>query len=197
MQRIDTHISDDDIFEAMKDIPGYLDITPKDFKELYQLACKHTLSRIARSMRAKDIMTRQVFSVKPDTPLKNVAELMGKRGISGLPVVDDNRRVTGIISERDFLSKMGDSTTKNFMTLIALCLQNKGCLAIAIRAHKAEDIMTIPVISVGENTTALEIHTLFNGKKINRVPVVDQEGVLHGIVTRADMLSISFNIDQG
>ena len=196
-QLVDIRISDDDIYEAMKDIPGYLDITPKDFKEVYQLACQHTLNRIASSIRASDIMTKQVVFVKPDLPLRKVAELMGKHGISGLPVVDEQKRVVGVISERDFLFKMGDSDMNNFMTVIANCLQNKGCLAVPIRAQKAADIMTTPAISVKENATVLEINNVFQEKQINRVPVVDQKDFLQGIVTRADILNISLNIESG
>jgi len=194
---VEIRISDDDIYEAMKEIPGYLDITPKDFKEVYHLACQHTLNRIASSIRAKDIMTKQVFSVNPDTPLKEVAELMGKQGIAGLPVVDEHQRVVGVISERDFLSKMGDSETCNFMTVIANCLENKGCLAIPIRAQKAADIMTKPPITIKENATVLEINNVFKEKQINRVPVVDQKESLQGIVTRADVLNISLNMERG
>lgn len=197
MQPFDIRISDEDICAAMKDITGYLDITPGDFKDLYHHACKHALTRIATAIKAGDIMTKQVFSVRPATPLREVAELMGKHGISGLPVVDENKKVVGVISERDFLSRMGDSTTKNFMTLIADCLQNKGCIAISIRAQKAEDIMTAPAISVKGNTTVLDIRKIFRERQINRVPVVDQENVLCGIVTRADILNISFNLDRG
>ena len=194
---VEIKISDNDIYEAMKEIPGYLDITPKDLKEVYHLACQHTLNRIASSIRAKDIMTKEVFFVKPDTPLKEVAELMGKYGVAGLPVVDAHKRVVGVISERDFLSKMGDSDTNNFMTVIANCLENKGCLAIPIRAQKAADIMTKPAITVKENATVLEINNVFREKQINRVPVVDQKESLQGIVTRADILNISLNMERG
>jgi len=196
-QLVDIRISDDDIYEAMKDIQGYLDITPKDFKEVYQLASQHTLNRIASSIRARDIMTKQVVFVEPDLPLRKVAELMGKHGISGLPVVDEQERVVGVISERDFLLKMGDSDKNNFMTVIANCLENKGCLAIPIRAQKAADIMTTPAISVKENATVLEINNVFQEKQINRVPVVDQKDFLQGIVTRADILNISLDIENG
>ena len=83
-------ISDDDIYEAMKDIPGYLDVTPGDLKELYAHAYRHALERIACSVRASDLMTRKVHSVNKETPLKDVAELMAKNEISGVPVLDRN-----------------------------------------------------------------------------------------------------------
>jgi CBS-domain-containing membrane protein len=63
-------ISDEDIYSAMKAIPGYLDITPGDFKEVFRLAYQHAIDRFARSVKAKDVMTRNVIYVTRKTPLK-------------------------------------------------------------------------------------------------------------------------------
>jgi CBS domain-containing protein len=181
-------ISDEDIIEAMKEISGYLDITPGDFKEVYQTAYRHAMSRISSSVKAKNIMTTKVFSVKRATPVAAIAELMAKNIISGVPVIEENGKVAGIISERDFLSGMGVEGAKTMMGIIADCLKNKGCMAISIRALTAGDIMTSPAITVFENTTVSEIAGIFNEKNINRVPVTDSEGNLIGIVSRADLL---------
>ena len=62
-------IKDEDILEAMRNIPGYLDITPGDFKEIYRLAFQHALERLGRAVTAAEIMTTDVVAVKPDTPL--------------------------------------------------------------------------------------------------------------------------------
>ena len=91
----------------MKEIPGYLDITPRDFKEIYSLAYRQALSRLFREITAATIMTRDVVVVSEETPLAEVAAVMGERGISGVPVVDKSGRVTGIISEKDFLTAHG------------------------------------------------------------------------------------------
>ena len=84
-------ISDGDIYEAMKEIPGYLDITPADLKEIYRHAFRHARERINRPVKAAAIMTRIVHHVRVDTPLKEVAELMARRRISGVPVLDAGR----------------------------------------------------------------------------------------------------------
>jgi CBS domain-containing protein len=181
-------LSDDDVYQAMRDIPGYLDITPEDFRHIYTIACRKAFQRIMQSIRAKDIMTAKVVSVTYATPLEEVAHLMGHEGVSGLPVVDESRKVVGVISDKDFLRALGEGSARNFMAVIAKCLSNKGCLVMPIRAHKARDIMTSPATTVGENATVLEINTLFHEKKINRVPVVDSAAVLTGIVTRGDLL---------
>ncbi len=181
-------ISDADIYEAMKDIQGYLDITASDLKEVYRHAFRHAMDRIASSVKAKEIMTTVVHTVRMDTPLRDVAELMAENGISGLPVLDDTGRVAGVISEKDFLSRMGASDKAHVMGIIAASLGGKGCLAMPIRSTMASDIMASPAITVHEDTSAFEIIDLFNKKNINRVPVVDRSDKLAGIVSRADIL---------
>jgi CBS-domain-containing membrane protein len=184
--RID--ISDNDIFEAMKDIPGYLDITPGDIKELYSYAYRHAINRLAGSIRADDIMTRQVVSVQRQTPLTDVALLMAEKGVSGVPVIDKDRKVAGVISEKDFLSRMGAKDTRSFMSVVSECLKGKGCVALSIRARKAEDIMSSPAVTVHKDTTLIQIKEIFTKKRINRVAVVDKNGFLIGIISREDIV---------
>ena len=184
-------LSDDDIYEAMKDIQGYLDITPADLKAIYKFAYRHAWKRITGSVNARDIMTKQVFSVKRETPLTEVAELMAKENISGLPVVAEDGKPAGIISEKDFLSHMGSRDKNHFMSVVAECLTGKGCVAAPIRSQKAEDIMTSPAVTVEEDTPSIEIANIFTGKNINRVPVIARDGRLTGIVSRADIVRAS------
>ena len=185
-------ISDEDILKAMKDIPGYLDITPGDFKDLYQFAHNRAVDRLSRLIKARDVMTQKVIAVQGDTPSGEVALLMAEHGIAGVPVLDGNQKVMGVISEKDFLFHMGGENTRSFMDVVARCLQNKGCVAITMRQQKAEDIMTSPPITVGESTPVSKIAALFNDKGINRIPVTDETGSLLGIVARADILHVSF-----
>jgi CBS domain-containing membrane protein len=181
-------LTEADVLEAMQEIPGYLDITPRDFKEIYNHAYRRALSRLLREITAVMIMTRDVVVVSEDTPLAEVAAAMGEHGISGVPVVDRNGRVTGIISEKDFLTGMGVTGPQNFMTLVANCLAIKGCVALPIKKQTARDIMTAPPITVTPDTNIKEIAVLFTSRKVNRVPVVDNDGKILGIVTRANLL---------
>jgi CBS domain-containing membrane protein len=185
-------ISDDDIFEAMRDIPGYLDITPGDFKEVYLKAYQQALMRLTRSVLTASVMTREVVFVRESAPLKEVAELMAAKKISGVPVLDDEGQVAGVISEKDFLAVMGAGQADSFMMVIAQCLLGKGCLAAPYRAKFAKDIMTSPAVTVKPETPILEVAALLTEKKINRAPVVDAEGRMVGIVSRADVLKSSF-----
>jgi CBS-domain-containing membrane protein len=181
-------LEDEDILEAMQEITGYLDITPGDFKEVYRLAYRRALERLSRAVTAKEIMTREVVSVATDTPLAEVAEAMGQRGVSGVPVLDQAGKVAGMISEKDFLTQMGVLEPKNFMSLVARCLKSKGCVALPIKKQKAEDIMNSPAVTVGADTPVKEIAAVFTAKGINRVAVTDSQGRLLGIVSRGDIV---------
>jgi CBS domain-containing membrane protein len=181
-------LKEEDIFAAMKEIPGYLDITPRDFKEIYALAFQHALERLDQEVTVAEIMSRQVVWVKPDTPLTEVAEAMGQQGVSGVPVVDENRRVVGVISEKDFLRGMGVHESQNFMTLVASCLRTKGCVALPIKKQTAGDLMSAPAVTVLPGTRVKDLAELFAARHINRAPVTDAEGRLVGIVSRGDLV---------
>lgn len=181
-------LSEEDVLKAMKDIPGYLDITPGDFKEIYSFAYRHAVERHIHSTRAQDAMTEEVVFVNRTTPLKDVADILNRHDISGVPVVDDENKVVGVISEKDFLFNMGAKETRTFMGVVAHCLKNKGCVAISMQKQKAQDIMSSPAVTVSENTLVSEIAGIFTEKKINRTPVTDPNDILIGIVTRTDIV---------
>ena len=184
-------ISEDDVLEAMKDIKGYLDITPGDFKELYRHVFRHALERVLKKFKTGDVMTRDVFSVYRETSTEEIAQLMSAKGVTGLPVIDKENRVIGIISETDFLSQLGSKAPQSFMDVIAQCLKSKGCVALPMLKQRAEDIMTSPVVTVMEDIPVTEIAAIMTDKKINRVPVTDREGRLIGLVSRADIVQTS------
>jgi CBS domain-containing protein len=181
-------ISDDDIYEAMKDISGYLDITPSDFKEVYLKAYRHAVLRLTRSVKAVEIMTKDVAAVFGDTPLKDVAQIMSENNVSGVPVIDADGKVIGVVSEKDFLSVMGGRKASTLMELIAQCLKGKSCLAVPVLEQMAADIMSSPAVTVREDTPVMEIAELLTQKGVNRVPVVDNNGRITGIVSREDVV---------
>jgi CBS domain-containing membrane protein len=181
-------LNEDDILEAMKKIPGYLDITPHDFKEIYLMAYQMAVTRLSRQITAAEIMTRDVVLVREETPLAEVAAAMGARGISGVPVVAENGGVVGIISEKDILRRMGVAGRQNFMTVVAACLITKGCVSLPSQYQVAKDLMTSPALVIKPTTSVQEISILFAARGVNRVPVVDEAGKLVGIVSRGDLV---------
>jgi CBS domain-containing membrane protein len=140
-------LSDDDIVAAMAEVQGYLDITPGDFREIYHFAYGHAVSRLTHRVRARDVMTHNVVVVTADVALAEVAAIMARHGVSGVPVVDSERRVVGVISEKDFLSRMGAERSGSFMEVVADCLTKRGCVAIPMRQESAAEVMTTPAIT--------------------------------------------------
>lgn len=188
-------ISDEDIYEAMRDIQGYLDITPGDFKEVYLKAFRHAIERLTRGVKAEEVMTRDVAHVTRQTPLKDVARIMAVRGVSGVPVLESDSKVAGVISEKDFLAAMGARVAKSIMEVVAQCLGGNSCLAAPSRAKSAEDIMNRPAVTVGPETPVIEVADILTRNRINRVPVVDSDGHLIGIVSRADVVRWSTGLE--
>ncbi|MGC2064495.1 MAG: CBS domain-containing protein [Thermodesulfovibrionales bacterium] len=185
---VSVDISDDDVVEAMKEIGGYLDITPGDLKDVLRVAHLQARKRIANSVRAENIMTAKVLTVHEDTPLKDVADLMAEHRISGVPVLSHTGKITGMISERDFLSRMGSAGSISVMGMIAGLMKGQECPAALLHSLTAADIMSSPAITVTVSMTLFEIMELFSSRKINRAPVVDADNRLQGIVSRGDIV---------
>ena len=181
-------LSDEDILRAMKEMGGYIDITAGDFQTIYRLAHRLALKRLVGAVRAGDLMTREVVFVERTATLADVAETMARHNISGVPVLGENGGVAGMLSERDFLKHILPEGPGSFIGLIAECLQSKGCLAVPIRKQSAGDIMTSPAVAVHEDTPLTEIIRLFREHRINRTPVLNEQGKLVGIVSRADVI---------
>lgn len=180
-------ISEEDIYEAMKTVSGYLDITPEDFQLLYRIAFQYAIKRIQTAVKAKDIMTKNVISGRLNTPVVEIASIMAENHVSGIPIVNETNDVVGLISEKDFLRNMNNHAT-NFMELVAECLKKNVCAVISVRKRLAKDIMTSPAITVKGDTPIIALTKLFHEKGINRVPIVSDENKLIGIVSRADLV---------
>ena len=181
-------ITDEDIVEAMKKIPGYLDITPSDFMEIYGVAFKHALSRLKDAIKAEEIMTQKVIFVYEQTPLADVIKKMAEHEISGIPVLKEDQTISGVISEKDILKQMNDDKTLSFMRVILQCLETRGCIARDLKKFSAADIMTFPPVTVKGRTPVSEVADIMDRLNINRVPVVDDNSRLVGIIAQSDLV---------
>src|SRR3954469_11880535 len=148
-------------------------------------------------MRAMDVMTTNVITVNPDTSVQEMAQILSERGISGVPVVDAQNRLVGIVSEGDLLHRveMGTDRRPDRRTgrRRSWWLDTVGSdeeLARAyVKSHgrTAKDVMTSGVTSVSETIELADIANLLETKRIKRVPVV-RDGKLVGIVSRANLV---------
>ena len=143
-------------------------------------------------MLAKDIMTADVITVAADERVEAVAKMLIDNKISGIPVVDQDKHVLGIVTEKDLLIKASELKVPFYITLFdsIIFLENPARFSSNLKkysASKVKDIMTQKVEVVDENTSVYEIAEIMQNKKINRLPVV-RNNKLIGIVTRNDVL---------
>ncbi len=186
--------TDADVMEAMKSLSSYIDITPADFRELYRVAFRLAVERFTRSVTAGDIMSETVVTVNPENTVDEVVRIMSEGGVSGVPVVDPDGRVVGILSEKDVIRRLLGGRTGSIMTLATECLRSKRCMCAKVSEIKAGEVMTAPVVTVRAEATLAELARLISEKQVNRLPVTDADGRLLGILARNDIVDAMMRI---
>ena len=138
---------------------------------------------------ARDLMTPDVVTVPPETPVMAMARLLSDRGISAVPVVDPAGVVLGIVTEADLIRRLAGEEDKPSSWFGALFSDPASQAERFARTHgvTAKDLMTEKVVAVTPETTAAHIAHMMEEQKIRRV-VVQEGDKLHGIVSRADLL---------
>jgi CBS domain-containing protein len=140
-------------------------------------------------MRAIDAMTSRVVTATPQTTVQDAAKLMINNRISGIPIIDEDRRLVGIVTEGDFLRRAETGTERERSRWSEWFSPNSRLAAEYIKSHarRVADVMSGDVVSVTELATLGEIADLMETRRIKRVPVL-HDGKLVGIVSRADLL---------
>jgi len=144
-------------------------------------------------MRAMDVMTPHVITIDPDASVQALARLLCERGISGVPVVDSDGQMVGIVSEGDLLHRAETGTERRIEHRRSRWLDTIASdddLARAyVKSHgrKVRDVMTANVISVPDTMELADVATLLEAKRIRRVPVV-HDGIIIGIISRANLV---------
>ncbi|MGW1953158.1 CBS domain-containing protein [Streptomyces sp. NPDC001920] len=140
----------------------------------------------------RDVMTRDVAAVGRDVAFKDIVRTLQDRGVSALPVVDGAGRVLGIVSEADLLPKeeFRDSDPDRYTQLRRLSdLEKAGSVT-------ADELMTRPALTVLPDATLAQAARTMARTRVKRLPVVDAQGRLEGIVSRADLLKVFLRGDE-
>jgi len=141
---------------------------------------------------AKDIMTKNVIAVTPDTTVERLAKLMTEHKISGMPVLDENGKLVGIVTENDLISRNKRLHIPTVMTIFdaIIYLERPKKLEEEMRkmmGTSVSDICTKRVITIKEDTPLIEIATIMSEKKVHLLPVMRGEELV-GIVGKADLV---------
>jgi CBS domain-containing protein len=140
-------------------------------------------------MKAQDIMTRDVATVSPDTSVRDIAALMMKKHISGVPVLADDGSVVGIVSEGDLLHRAEVGTERRRKWWFRTFADSDALAREYAKAHglRARDVMSRYVVSVRADTELRDVADILDTQHIKRVPVL-QEGRVVGVITRRDLV---------
>jgi len=135
-------------------------------------------------MKIRSVMATAVVTVTPETSLKDAAAKLVRFGISGMPVIDGDKHVLGVLSEADILAKEAGGTPREGMLTWLL---DGGVSRGRLDARTVEEAMTAPALTIGPERTVREAATRMLDDGVNRLPVVEND-VLVGIVSRADLV---------
>ena len=132
-------------------------------------------------------MTTDVATTRPDALLKEAAIELVRRRISGMPVVDGDRQVLGVVSETDILAKEGDERRGGGF-LQWLVDPGDPWVAARFDAVTVGDAMSAPARTITPDRPVVEAATIMLDEDVNRLPVVDADGTLVGLVSRGDLV---------
>ena len=165
------------------------------------------MKAVEREWTVADVMVEDVVTVQPDTPYKVLVEKLWLQGVSGLPVIDSQSKLVGIVSETDLMRKQehgGGAKAREVMRGLSLLMPevlsaDAGALLTGLSkavGQTAADLMTSPVITIGPEATLTAAAAAMHKRNLKRLPVVGHDGRLVGIMSRADLLKVFLRSDE-
>lgn len=140
-------------------------------------------------MKISELMTKEVLTVSPEMTVREAAKLLFQREISGLPVVDENKKVVGMITEKEIIAMAMPKYVEQLGDFEYILNEEPFTKKVAEADKiKVKDIMRKEVLCVTEDTSVAEVARLMIAKKARRLPVLNKEKKLVGIIARADIV---------
>lgn len=141
-----------------------------------------------------DVMTRDLLTVTPDTPLQEAIQLLAKNRISGLPVVTEAGELKGVLSESDLMWQVTGAPLPAYIMLLDSVIYLENPARYNEEVHKAlgqtvQEVMSHDkVITTRPDATLRDAAQLMHQKRVTRLPVLDESGALVGILTQGDIV---------
>jgi CBS domain-containing protein len=146
-------------------------------------------------MKIEELMTRDTVAVGPETTLKEVATILLEHRISGVPVIGERLEVIGVVSEADIVAKEAGPDPQD-RRLVAWLLGDRHVDEKKLAARTAAEAMTSPAVTIEAGSNVPVAARLMTDHGIKRLPVVDADGALIGIVTRTDLVRAFARTDR-
>lgn len=178
-------LSDADILDAMRAIPGYLDISTEDFRTLYHFAHRHALERLFGGLTAGRMMRVDITPLTPELTFAEALRAFAAQQLRTLPVVDPEQHVIGVLTETDVLRTLG---VTRLLDWIAHQIEQPTALNPHLLARPVSALMTAPAICVPTTAGVHEIFAAFTRHPGRAMPVLGADGRLAGVLRRKDVL---------
>ncbi len=143
-------------------------------------------------MKVRDLMTTEMVTTTADAPLKEAARLMVKHNVSGLPVLADGK-VVGIVTEGDFLRQEANRDQPYRFSLLEALFGDRPS---APSAETVSQVMTEKVLTISPDASLSEAARIMASKRVKRLPVVQPDGALIGVISRADVVNAFTKPDE-
>lgn len=151
-------------------------------------------------MKIKDHMSKDIISVSPSSSMMDIYRIFKEKGISGVPVVSKEKKVMGMVTKDELLTTL----LPDYFNMIGdfLFIDDFGALEEELERlpefnlFLAEDLMVTDVVTVKEDASLLKVPALMDKYNVNRLPVVDKESKLVGIITKMDLCRAYFNHNE-
>jgi CBS domain-containing membrane protein len=182
-----TTLEREDLRAALREMKTYVDVTEEDLQRIYEIALRHAQQRLASKIPVQAVMSGNVVAVGRDADLHEAVHLLSENKISGMPVVNDAKRVIGVISEADLLQLIGMKKDHTFKDILRNILGSTGKEKVTT-GNCVADVMSSPALTIGPDEDVKKAATLLDERRIKRLPVVDEEGRLVGIISRGDIV---------
>ena len=190
----DQKLQANDFVMALQEMGTYVDVSINDLMHIQKLAEKYSRLRNTESVLVAKLMSQPVVTVKPDSTLSDAAHLLVTHKISGLPVVNDENKLVGIITEADFLSALGVpprhpghsvwQTLENIFNQPVQAPESEGLVA---------NLMMKNVITIAPHRSRHHALEKMKQNQIKRLVVCDDAQRVIGMITRSDLISLFFN----
>lgn len=184
-------INPNDLEDALKEFDAYLNITEKDLSQVFGLAQEKAYTRKMGETRCQDIMSRDVITVDAATDLEEAWVLLRQHKVKLLPVVDQERHVTGIVSLVDYLKRADLKTYEGLYDRLEHFV--KGDSRDSGAPSHVGHIMATPAFTVKQSDLVVSLVPLLSDKGMHHIPVVDENNKLVGIVTQSDLIAALYS----
>jgi CBS domain-containing membrane protein len=178
-------IREEDMEAALAGFNHLLDISRSDLEQVMTLAEMHAYRRRLGDIRCRDIMSRDVISLRPDTALQEAWRLLRQHKVRALPVVTDSGQVLGMVSLVDFLKRL-DGSPQGLRERLARLLSGRA------GDSRVAAIMSSTLISVRDDLHLVELVPLFADRGLHHVPVLAGDGTLAGVISQSDLIAALF-----